>query len=71
MEFDDEIDGWVIDAFKKIGLDTAKAILEQDVDDLVNRTDLEEETILDVISILKSEFEQPNDEEETDNWEEE
>ena len=70
-EFDDEIDGWVIDAFKKIGLDTAKAILEQDVDDLVNRTDLEEETILDVISILKSEFEQPNDEEETDNWEEE
>ncbi|MBS7333867.1 MAG: transcription termination/antitermination protein NusA, partial [Weeksellaceae bacterium] len=56
-EFVDEIDGWVIDAFKAIGLDTAKSILEQDVDDLVKRTDLEEETIQDVINILKSEFE--------------
>ena len=56
-EFVDEIDAWVIDAFKAIGLDTAKSILEQDVDDLVKRTDLEEETIQDVINILKSEFE--------------
>ena len=39
------------------GLDTAKSILEQDVDDLVKRTDLEEETILEVIRILKEEFE--------------
>lgn len=56
-EFTDEIDEWVIEAFKAIGLDTAKSILEQDVDDLVKRTDLEEETIQDVINILKLEFE--------------
>ena len=56
-EFSDEIDEWVIEAFKAIGLDTAKSVLEQDLDDLVKRTDLEEETIQDVINILKSEFE--------------
>ena len=57
-EFSDEIDGWIIDEFSKAGLDTAKSILEQDVDDLVKRTDLEEETILEVIRILKEEFEE-------------
>ncbi|WP_055446923.1 transcription termination factor NusA [Lacinutrix mariniflava] len=56
-EFKDEIEGWVIKEFSKAGLDTAKSILEQDVADLVKRTDLEEETILDVIRILKEEFE--------------
>lgn len=56
-EFSDEIDEWVIEAFKAIGLDTAKSVLEQDLEDLVKRTDLEEETIQDVINILKSEFE--------------
>ncbi|MEF3078514.1 transcription termination factor NusA [Winogradskyella poriferorum] len=56
-EFSDEIDGWIIDEFSKAGMDTAKSILEQDVDDLVKRTDLEEETILEVIRILKEEFE--------------
>ena len=55
-EFSDEIDGWVIDEFAKIGLDTARSILKQDVEDLVRRTDLEEETILDVMRILKEEF---------------
>lgn len=55
-EFSDEIDGWVIDEFAKIGLDTARSILSQDVADLVRRTDLEEETILEVIRILKEEF---------------
>ena len=55
-EFSDEIDGWVIDEFAKIGLDTARSILNQDVADLVRRTDLEEETILEVIKILKEEF---------------
>lgn len=55
-EFSDEIDGWIIDEFAKIGLDTARSILKQDVDDLVRRTDLEEETILDVMRILKEEF---------------
>ena len=57
-EFSDEIESWIIDEFSKAGLDTAKSILEQDVEDLVKRTDLEEETILDVIRILKEEFEE-------------
>jgi len=57
-EFSDEIEGWVISEFSKAGLDTAKSILEQDVVDLVKRTDLEEETINDVIRILKEEFEE-------------
>ncbi|MBK0370527.1 transcription termination factor NusA [Flavobacterium agrisoli] len=55
-EFSDEIEEWIIDEFAKIGLDTAKSILKHDVDDLVRRTDLEEETILDVMRILKEEF---------------
>jgi len=56
-EFSDEIEAWIIKEFSKVGLDTAKSILEQDVTDLVKRTDLEEETIEDVIRILKEEFE--------------
>ena len=56
-EFSDEIEGWVIEEFAKIGLDTAKSILKQNVEDLVRRTDLEEETILEVMRILKEEFE--------------
>jgi len=55
-EFSDEIEGWVIEEFAKIGLDTAKSILKHDVEDLVRRTDLEEETILDVMRILNEEF---------------
>lgn len=57
-EFSDEIEDWVIAEFAKIGLDTARSILEQDVDDLVRRTDLEEETVLDIMRILKEEFEE-------------
>ncbi|TXG37461.1 transcription termination factor NusA [Seonamhaeicola maritimus] len=57
-EFSDEIEEWIIQEFSKAGLDTAKSILEQEVDDLVKRTDLEEETINDVIRILKEEFEE-------------
>jgi len=56
-EFSDEIEGWVIEEFAKIGLDTARSVLNQDVQDLVRRTDLEEETILEVVRILKEEFE--------------
>lgn len=56
-EFSDEIEAWIIEAFKAIGLDTARAVLEQDVKDLEKRTDLEEETILDVVRILKEELE--------------
>lgn len=57
-EFSDEIADWIIDEFHRIGLDTAKSILEYDVDALVKITDLEEETIRDVINILKEEFEE-------------
>ncbi len=57
-EFSDEIEAWIIDEFKKVGLDTAKSILEQDLEDLVKRTDLEEETIVDVRKILSEEFEE-------------
>ena len=56
-EFDDEIEGWVIEEFQKAGLDTAKSILELEVSDLMKRTDLEEETIREVIRVLEEEFE--------------
>ncbi|RWX03599.1 transcription termination factor NusA [Flavobacterium cerinum] len=56
-EFSDEIEAWIIAEFAKIGLDTARSILNQDVQDLVRRTDLEEETVLEVMRILKEEFE--------------
>ena len=56
-EFSDEIESWVIEELAKAGLDTAKSVLEQDAADLVKRTDLEEETINNVIKILKEEFE--------------
>lgn len=56
-EFSDEIDEWVIEEFEKIGLDTARSVLKQEVADLVRRTDLEEETIIDVMNVLKEELE--------------
>jgi N utilization substance protein A len=56
-EFSDEIEGWIIDELKRVGLDTAKSILSLSVDELVKRTDLEDTTVKDVIEILKSEFE--------------
>lgn len=56
-EFNDEIDQWVLDAFKAIGLDTAKAVLNVSKDDLIKRVDLEEETIDEVLQILAAEFE--------------
>jgi len=56
-EFTDEIEDWVITEFKKIGLDTARSVLETSVAELVKRTDLEEETIMDVQRVLKEEFE--------------
>jgi N utilization substance protein A len=57
-EFSDEIEAWIISEFAKAGLDTAKSILEQEIEDLVKRTDLELETIEDVVRILKEEFEE-------------
>jgi N utilization substance protein A len=56
-EFSDEIEPWIIDELKSIGCDTAKSVLDIPVEDLVKRTDLEEETIKEVIRILKTEFE--------------
>jgi N utilization substance protein A len=57
-EFSDEIDSWVIDEFKKVGLDTAKSILELQKEDIIKRTDLEDETVSEVLRILKAEFEE-------------
>ena len=56
-EFNDEIDQWVIDAIKAIGLDTAKDVLNMGKEELLKKTDLEEETIDDVLRILAAEFE--------------
>ena len=56
-EFQDEIDEWIINVFKEIGLDSAKSILDLSIEELVKRTDLEEETIEEVLRILGSEFE--------------
>ena len=56
-EFTDEIDGWIIDELKAIGCDSAKSVLEIGIDDLVQRTDLEQETIEEVFKILRAEFE--------------
>jgi len=56
-EFADEIEGWILDALKAVGCDTAKSVLELSRDDLIKRTDLEEETVDEVINIFKSEFE--------------
>jgi N utilization substance protein A len=56
-EFVDEIDGWVIDELKRVGLDTARSVLALPKEDILRRTDLEEETVEDVLNILKQEFE--------------
>jgi N utilization substance protein A len=56
-EFSDEIDQWIIDTLKSIGCDTAKSVLELEEEDLANRTDLEVETIREVMRILRAEFE--------------
>jgi N utilization substance protein A len=56
-EFTDEIDGWVIESLKAIGCDTARSVLELSKDELLRRTDLEEETVAEVLGILAAEFE--------------
>ena len=56
-EFSDEIEGWVIDQLKQIGLDTAKSVLALNKEELVRRTDLEEETVDNVVAVLSKEFE--------------
>jgi N utilization substance protein A len=56
-EFVDEIDDWVIDELKRVGLDTAKSVLALPKEDILRRTDLEEETIEDILKVLRQEFE--------------
>lgn len=58
IEFLDEIDNWIIDEFKRIGLDSARSVLKTSTEDLMRRTELEEETILEVKRILQTEFEE-------------
>jgi N utilization substance protein A len=55
-EFTDEIEAWILDELKAIGCDTAKSVLDLSIEDLVKRTDLEEETVKEVLSVLRSEF---------------
>jgi len=57
MEFSDEIDAWIIEEFIKIGCDTARSVLDLDEEGLISRTDLEAETVKEVIRILKKELE--------------
>ena len=57
MEFSDEIDAWILEEFIKIGCDTARSILDLDEAGLITRTDLEAETVKEVIRILKKELE--------------
>ena len=57
-EFSDEIEGWIIEELKNIGCDTAKSVLALKAEELVRRTDLEEETVAEIIKILKTEFEE-------------
>lgn len=56
-EFSDAIEDWIIEEFKKVGLDTAKSVLAMSVEDLIRRTDLEDETVENIVDILKKEFE--------------
>jgi N utilization substance protein A len=56
-DFTDEIDTWIIDELKSIGCDTAKSVLELSVEELVSRTELEEETVNEILKIFSSEFE--------------
>lgn len=57
MEFSDEIDEWMIEELRKVGLDTAKSVLALSKEELVRRTDLEEDTVEEIVNILKQEFE--------------
>ena len=56
-EFADELESWVLDELKAVGCDTARSVLDLSVGELVKRTDLEEETVNEVVRILSSEFE--------------
>ena len=57
VEFNDEIESWIIDEFNKVGLNTARSVLDKDTEALLNIVDLEEETIEEVKNILREELE--------------
>ncbi len=57
MEFKDEIDEWIVEEFRRVGLDTAKSVLALSREELVRRTDLEEDTVEEILNILRQEFE--------------
>lgn len=61
-EFADEIDEWIIDVLKGIGLDTARSVLELNRKELIRRTDLEDETIDNILQVLEAEFAEAQDE---------
>ena len=61
-EFSDEIESWVIDMLKNIGCDTARSVLKLSRAELIRRTDLEEETVDDVLGILRAEFDEESKE---------
>ena len=56
-EFKDEIEEWIIDALQNLGCDTARSVLNLSAEELIRRTDLEEETVKEVLDILAKEFE--------------
>ena len=57
-EFKDEVDVWVIDALKNLGLDTAKSVLRMSREDLIDKADLEEDTVDNLLEVLRAEFEE-------------
>ena len=61
-EFNDEIEQWVIDELKRIGCDTAMSVLDLSKEELIRRSDLDEETVVNVLNVLKAEFEDEDDE---------
>ncbi|MDE6436659.1 MAG: transcription termination/antitermination protein NusA, partial [Muribaculaceae bacterium] len=69
-DFRDEIDGWVIDTFKNAGCVTAKSILNTPREELLEKTDLEEDTVDDVLAILRREYEDDEEAEATEATEE-
>lgn len=56
LEFSDEIESWILEQLKAVGCDTAKSVLELSIEELAKRTDLEEETIIEIRRILEEEF---------------
>jgi len=65
-EFEDVLESWILDELRKVGLDTARSVLQHTKEDLIRLTDLEEETIVDLLEIIKGEFEDEDDDENFD-----